>query len=92
MLISWSTPNTSLPGTLLEMGGNNFILSKLIFILKYFYILAKLNDFNIFYRYTNVSNVLDTESYAALRQSCKLFYFLMPEVKRFTRFSNNSNN
>ena len=46
----------------------------------------KLNDFNIFIGTLTVSNVLDTESYAALRQCCKLFYFLMPEVKRFTNF------
>ena len=46
----------------------------------------KLNDLNIFIGTLIVSNVLDTESYAALRQCCKLFYFLMPEVKRFTNF------
>ena len=46
----------------------------------------KLNDFNIFIGTLIVSNILDTESYAALRQCCKFFYFLMPEVKRFTNF------
>ena len=44
----------------------------------------KLNDFNIFIGTLIVSHLSDTESYATLRQSCQFFYFLMPEVKRFT--------
>ena len=44
----------------------------------------KLNEFNILIGNLIVNHISDTQSYANLRQSCQYFYFLMPDVKRFT--------
>ena len=42
------------------------------------------NELNFYILSLIIENISDTKSYAALRQTCQYFYFLMPNVKRFT--------